>query len=266
MQPSLTQDKLALNAQLANQGIKQGTEAYDNAIKNYGSQVNDAKYGAILNAGQQQQMYANMDLNKANFQNSAQNQQYNQNLGKANFGNDAKQQMFMNNIAGTGFNNQGKQQTFDNQNTAHNQWLNEQYGSKNQSLNQIATLLGLGQVQNPQFGPGPNNQVANTDTAGITMNGYQQKLAGWQGQQQYQQGMMGGLFGLGAAGIMASDRRLKTDVSFLGWLRDLPIWSYRYIWGGPMQVGVMAQEMLTIRPEAVVVMPNGFLGVDYGRL
>jgi hypothetical protein len=76
---------------------------------------------------------------------------------------------------------------------------------------------------------------------------------------------MGGLFGLGRDAILYSDRRLKRNVTFLGMLRDLPIYAYEYVWGGPRRIGVMAQDMLTIRPEAVLTV-GGFLAVDYGKL
>jgi hypothetical protein len=48
-------------------------------------------------------------------------------------------------------------------------------------------------------------------------------------------------------------------------LRDLPIYAYEYVWGGPRRIGVMAQDMLTIRPAAVVPMGD-YLAVDYGAL
>jgi hypothetical protein len=266
MNPSLEQERSRLTSQLANQGIKVGTEAYDREMQNYGQRTNDARYGAILNAGEEQSRLAGLDQNRAQYELGAQAQRFGQNATRAGFGNDANQQMFDNRLAGTAFNNAAGQQTFANQQGLRAAQLQEGYAGRNQSINEIATLLGLGQVQNPQFMGGPNNQVANTDTAGIAMQGYQNQMANWQQRNQQQQGMLGGLFGLGAAGIMASDRRLKTDVTFLGMLRDLPVYAWRYIWGGPMQVGVMAQDMLTIRPEAVVVTPSGFLAVNYARL
>jgi hypothetical protein len=283
--PGLNQDLQAMTAQLANQGIKQGTEAYDRAMQNHGTNVNDMRMNAILAGGQEQSRLAGLDQGQAQFQNAAQAQQYGQNANNMQLGNAAQQQgfgqnlargqfrnaanqsEFDNRLAGRTFNNAGRQQTFGNQMGLRASQLNEAYGSRNQSINEIAQLLGLGQVQGPNFMNNPSAQVANTDTAGITMNGYQQQMNGWQQQNQNRQGMLGGLFGLGASGITAfSDRRLKTDVSFLGMFRDLPIYAWRYIWGGPMQVGVMAQEMIAIRPEAVVVTPSGYLAVDYGRL
>lgn len=66
---------------------------------------------------------------------------------------------------------------------------------------------------------------------------------------------------------MFSDERLKTDIEFEGELANgLGVYSYRYIWGGPRQRGVMAQEVQTIQPEAVVEDENGYLKVDYGQI
>lgn len=268
MNPGLQQDRSALMARLANQGIKVGTEAYDRELRNYDKGVNDARLGAILGAGEEQTRLAGLDQARAQFQNSAQQQAYSQLLGRAQFGNEARQQMFGNRMASSGFNNQQAQQAFSNQQALRSSYLNERYAARNQPINEIAALLGGGQVQNPNFVNTASPGVANTDYAGMVGQNYNQQLAAWQQRQQNNplNGILGGLFGLGSSAIMASDRRLKTDVSFLGWLRDLPIYAYRYVWGGPMRVGVMAQDMLELRPAAVVRRPDGFLAVDYGRL
>jgi len=72
----------------------------------------------------------------------------------------------------------------------------------------------------------------------------------------------------GTAAMMASDRRLKTDISLVGKLDNgLNVYKYRYKAGGPMQVGVMADEVERINPGAVGKgVFGGFDGVDYGKL
>lgn len=61
-----------------------------------------------------------------------------------------------------------------------------------------------------------------------------------------------------------SDRRLKTDIRAIGRSPSgLPIYAFRYIWGGPAYVGVMAQDLLESWPEAVIVTSSGYLMVDY---
>lgn len=64
-----------------------------------------------------------------------------------------------------------------------------------------------------------------------------------------------------------SDRRLKRDIVKLRERADgLGLYLYRYLWSPVLHIGVMAQEVLKVRPEAVVRHRSGFLMVDYGRL
>ena len=50
-----------------------------------------------------------------------------------------------------------------------------------------------------------------------------------------------------------SDIRLKRDIAVIGRLDSgLGLYRYRYLWGDTVYVGVMAQEVALIRPEAVV--------------
>jgi hypothetical protein len=51
------------------------------------------------------------------------------------------------------------------------------------------------------YGQTPQVNVAPTDVAGITQQGYQNSLVPWQAQTQYNQALMGGLFGLGGAAL-----------------------------------------------------------------
>jgi hypothetical protein len=72
---------------------------------------------------------------------------------------------------------------------------------------------------------------------------------------------------LAMAAAVASDRRLKTDIEKVGKMDNgLAVFKYRYKAGGPMQLGVMAQDVQKKKPEAVVKTPSGYLGVKYGAL
>lgn len=78
-------------------------------------------------------------------------------------------------------------------------------------------------------------------------------------------GTLASLAGIG--GMIFSDERLKENVERVGQTDEgLPIYTYNYIWGGPTQMGVMAQDVLEVNPEAVGVTPQGLLAVDYGAL
>jgi outer membrane protein OmpA-like peptidoglycan-associated protein len=71
----------------------------------------------------------------------------------------------------------------------------------------------------------------------------------------------------GAGGTGWSDRRLKTDIRRVGTARNgLALYRFKYIWGGPVFVGVIAQEVTAIYPEAVLQGPGGYLRVDYDKL
>lgn len=69
------------------------------------------------------------------------------------------------------------------------------------------------------------------------------------------------------AAMLFSDNRLKRDVTKLYERPDgLGVYLYRYLWSPLWFIGVMAQEALKVKPEAVSVHSSGFLMVDYGRL
>ena len=46
----------------------------------------------------------------------------------------------------------------------------------------------------------------------------------------------------------------------------LGLYRFRYLWSDEVFVGVMAQEVAKVVPEAVAVGPEGYMKVDYGRL
>jgi hypothetical protein len=89
--------------------------------------------------------------------------------------------------------------------------------------------------------------------------------------QAYGQGMagLGSAAGmLGAAYMLApatSDRRLKTDVVLRG-THPLGIGIYEYTIDGRREVGVMADEVEKVRPDAVSIGENGYKQVDYSKL
>jgi Chaperone of endosialidase len=67
--------------------------------------------------------------------------------------------------------------------------------------------------------------------------------------------------------ITPSDIRLKRDIALLDRLPNgIGLYRYRYIWSDQVYVGVMAQEVAQIVPEAVSRGSGGFLGVNYARL
>lgn len=68
-------------------------------------------------------------------------------------------------------------------------------------------------------------------------------------------------------GLVYSDVRQKRDVQPLDVLANgLKLYRYRYRWSPTEYVGVLAQEVAAIVPEAVSKDAAGFLCVDYRRL
>lgn len=94
LNPSLEQDKEALRTSLLNQGIREGSTAYDRAMNRANEQSTDARMQAILAGGQEQSRLDDLEARRAGFENAAQQQQYEQLYGRAAFSNAGQQQQF----------------------------------------------------------------------------------------------------------------------------------------------------------------------------
>lgn len=85
--------------------------------------------------------------------------------------------------------------------TGRAQAVQEALAERNQPINEITALMSGSQVANPNFiNPNPA-QLANVDRAGLEMGAHQQRMANWQQRMNARQGLMGGLFGLGAGAL-----------------------------------------------------------------
>ncbi|KQS79031.1 hypothetical protein ASG25_10620 [Rhizobium sp. Leaf384] len=321
LNPQLSQSREALETKLAGQGLQPGSDAYNRAIDAATRQENDARIGAVLNAGQEQSRLAGLAANQAAFQNSAQQQNYNQLLGSGQFANSAQaqqygqnannmqmgnaaqaqqfsqnaaqqqanntaqqqsyqqalsnanlnnssaQQMYANQNSATAANNALKDQGFNSQqaiinaqNAARSNYLNENYAQRNQNINEVLGLASGAQVSNPNFVATQGQSIPTVDYAGLINQDYQNKLAA----SQQQQGMFGSILG-GVGSLFAlSDETAKKDVKKVGGLYE-----YRYKGeskNAPKRIGVMAQEVEGIRPDAVRTGKDGLKRVNYGAL
>jgi hypothetical protein len=271
LNPQLQKDRSAIEQRLADQGIRYGSQAYTSAMDDYNRQSNDARLAVTAQGGQEQQRMMDMAAQRAGFQNAAQQQQYTQNLGAGSFANAAQQQQNAQNASAAGFYNAGAAQNlnqtqsiFNAQNAQRNQYMQEQYAQRNQPLNEISGLMSGSQVSSPNFVNTPGSQIATTDIGGLINQNFAQQSQNYQTANQNWQSTMGGLLGLGGklggAAIMASDERIKENVTPIGTVfaagedgeaKKLPIseWSYK---GDPARhVGPMAQDVEKIDKSAV---------------
>jgi len=235
--PELDRQAETLRSQLTNQGIAQGSAAWNRAMSQFGQQRNDAVTQAQLQG------------------------------------------------IGLGMNQQS-------------QAFNQASYLRGLPLNELNTLLGGGQLQSASF-PGYAQQAttAGPDLTGAAQAGYNAELGAYNAQQAQNSGLFGGLGGLIGAGIgylnpvsglsslasaglgsavgsgvggglggLFSDVRLKTNIRRIGTADNgLPIYSYRYIWGGPTHIGHMADEVEELYPDAVSTV-EGYKTVDYSKV
>jgi hypothetical protein len=252
MNPQLQIQQNQLEQRLADQGIRYGSDAYNNAMLTNSQQQNDARWGAISQAGQEQQRMMDEAAQRAGFENSAQQQQFQQQATRGDFYN-----------TGVAARLGQAQSGFNAQNTSRNQYMNEQYALRNQPINEISSLLSGSQIQNPNFVNAPNSQIPTTDVAGLINNRFSQDMSTYQQQSTNFNSIMGGIMGLGAGAIKAvSDEREKENKVHMGTVfaatpdderKELPIYQYSYKADptATRHIGPMAQDVEKVDKRAV---------------
>jgi len=213
LQPTLQMEQQQFDAQMANQGIPLGSEAYANAKRMFDERQNDKLTSAIIQGTE------------------------------------------------TGM-------------RARTQGFNELGYMRNEPINTLSAIRSGSQVTNPNFVTTP----AGADYLGAAQSGYNAQLAASNAKNAASSGFTGGLMQLGgtlgAAALMApSDIRLKENIKAVGYLPNgLPVYEYefkpeyKHIGGEGKHIGVMAQEVEKVIPEAVVEHPDGYKMVNYGAL
>lgn len=208
---------------------------------------NDARNANISNAMQAQAM-----------QNAAMQQNYGQAANIAGLYNSAAAQNYNQNMQAAQFGN-----------TASDQALARALQLRNQPLNEITALMGASQIQNPQFqgytganvSAAPVYQAA-SDQARYGMDVYGQQMAA----RNANMAALGQVAGAGMGMFsFTSDMRLKSNIERVG-THPLGVGVYEYDIDGHRERGVMAQEVLQVKPEAVTMRDDGFYMVDYGAL
>lgn len=135
-----------------------------------------------------------------------------------------------------------------------------------QPINVINALRTGSQVQAPSYTQTPNQSfAAGPDLLGAATNQYNAALGNYNAQAAGNANMLNGAVGLGSAFLM-SDRRLKRNIKRIGTHDSgIGIYSYVYIWGEP-GIGVMADELEKVNPDAVAVHSSGYKMVDYAKV
>lgn len=268
LDPQFAQQQKRLETQLTDQGIPQNSVAWNKAMDEFSRNKNDAYTSAFNNAVTQGNQVENTQfgmglqanqagianaLTQGSFANQAAQQDLAQQLSAAGFNNQTSQQGLQNLIAQHGFDNQALQQMWQNQNA--NAQLNN--ANSMQQMQQNMALAGLPNQFSSVSLPGiAGAQVNPTDVIGAQSLSSQQQLAVYQAKLQQQEAKKQGTGStvgmLGAAAIM-SDARVKRDIRRVGRLRNgLNVYSYRYVGQKRRELGLLAQEVERIRPDAVI--------------
>jgi hypothetical protein len=157
--------------------------------------------------------------------------------------------------------------------------IEKQYG-------RLGGLTALGQTTQQNIAQLGQASAAGTATAGLRTGADIANLMGQQGAAragaelaqgqafanvlnlpaQFLGMQYGAKVGTPGFGNIFSDIRLKKDITRVGTRPDgLGVYEFEYVWGGGRQVGLMAQEVLGVYPEAVGE-SGGYLTVDYSKV
>jgi hypothetical protein len=298
LDPTIQAGDVSFRQTLANQGLAPGTAAYDAAFRNREMSKNDLYNQAALQGINLDMSARQQGLNELNtlgtFGNQAQlagaglyNQAVSQNFGQGvtanqlqnqavaqNFGQGVTADQLYNSAVGQNFNQALAAQQANNaaQNQQYTQNLgNSQFGMalRQQPINEVIGLMGGSQIQLPQFQGYQGTQVAPAPTfAGLQAQG-QADMSRYGIQQAGNNATTQGLFSaLGTAAMFApkfSDRRLKSNIVQVG-THPLGIGIYEYDIFGKRELGVMADEVATVMPDAIVPHESGYMMVNYGKL
>lgn len=302
LQPQMAQAAESQKAQLANQGLVPGTQAYDNAMRSFNQGQNDLLTQAQLQGANVQNQMFNQNLQAGQFGNQAITQQNANQLANTGLNNQAAQQNYTNQLAGLNFNNQASQQGYANQlsaqqannaaaqqgyannvtnanlgNTAQQQAYTQAMTNYNLPLNVLSALRTGASVQNPTFQNVPQQATtAGADVLGAQTAQYNAALGASNASAAQQAGLNSGLMGLGGtlgAAALLSDIRTKENIVQIGIAENgLPVYIYEYKpefkaeTGNGKFVGYMAHEVEDFRPDAVITRPDGYKAVNYGVL
>jgi hypothetical protein len=224
-------------------------------------------------------------LGRGKFANEAQAQEFVQAQQEGTFANQAQKDAFSQEALSSEFENAGlaqdmamRQQRINAANTRRSQFLGEQYGDRNQRLNEITALQSGSQITPANFVNTPTNNIPTTDYAGLINNRFSQDMGIYNQQNQNINQIIGGIFGAtGSIGKGMSDRREKENIDRIGTIfaagpdgeKPLPIYEYEFKKEhdptGTRHIGPMAQDVEKIDRRAVTT-HRGIKYIDKTRM
>jgi hypothetical protein len=153
--------------------------------------------------------------------------------------------------------------------SSRQQAVSEAMAQRQLPLNMIAALQGGQQVGMPSFPGAPSGQgVPGVDYMGAAQNAGNAAMQNYginAGQYNSQMGGLYGLLGTGAMMYMMSDRRLKANIKRIA-EHPLGIGVYSFTMGGQPFIGVMADEVERVMPDAIRTDAQGYKSVNYKML
>lgn len=212
-------------------------------------------------------------LSQAGFNNGVTNNFWNQTMAGRQFDNEAANTKFNQGLSAAGYNNGVRSQQFgENQamtqanNTLHSNAVAEALMQRQLGMNEANALRTGAQVGIPNFQAyGGGGQVAAAPVYQATGDRFDAQMAANNANNANSANTFGSIAKVGTMAMM-SDRRMKRDIVKIGELPSgLSVYSYNYVWGQP-HVGVMADEVKELFPDAVVRYADGYDRVDYSKV
>lgn len=224
-------DRDSVASNLVARGIPQGSEAWNTEMERLDRQMTDARQQAEINAtGMAGQEYDSM-------------------------------------LQGRDMGNQEAMSQYATGLQSHQQRVSDMLLERQTPLNELNAFRTGSQIQNPQFSaPGMMSLVAGPDFTGAMQQTYGGAMDRFNAQQadiNSKRKLAGSVVSAGAT--FMSDIRLKHNIKRVGAYHGFPEYEFSYIGSNDRYIGVMAQDVIKVKPEAVIEI-DGYYAVNYGAI
>lgn len=254
LDPYFQEQRRATNTDLVNRGLPVGGEAYgtemDRLDRSQGEQMRNLALSSILAGNDQSARLFDQAIR-------GRESEYGIQSGILGLSEQQRAQRFNEQMAEQALAEQIRQNR-----------VGEQFGGFDRALGRELSLSGL---ENQRLGLAsqlssntPNFvNVPGIDIAGLINQNYQTQSNQYASDNQ----ALGNLLGNAAmaAGMFLSDARLKENITPSGLHGKYPLYEFNYIGNSMRYIGVMAQEVREIDPDAVHNV-DGLLMVDYDKI